>query len=583
MERWPRISIVTPSFNQGQYIGETIESVIAQDYPDVEHIVIDGGSTDGTLEILARHPHLRVISEPDRGHADAINKGLRLATGEIVSFLNSDDTLAPGALRRVGREIDPSSARHVVMGRCRFIDEHGRYTGIEHPSDFRSHRRVLKVWKGHTIPQPAVFWTADVWRTCGPMDESVRSAWIDYDLFCRISRRYRFHVIDRVLANYRLHADSKTSRSTAAGRLQEAICLSRRHWGSPLRPGYWQLASSLAIHRLRTEPARRLLRRARDRWRERRRRDALFSAVGGILLAPEIAFHVAVYPALKAQAKNALTIVLLRAAKLFTYALLRNPSAIRATAFCWRIAHQPFRRRSLSAALHDAKAWLRSSEGKNFMYDLQTIAVMSRVLKPTSSGVDVGAFDGHLLARMVTYAPSGRHYAVEPLPEKAAELEIRFPQVCVLRVALSDANGQTDFQHVVTNPAYSGLRRRRYDRPGESVRSINVETRRLDDIIPPDLRVRFMKVDVEGAELQVFLGARQTITQQKPFIVFEHGPGAADYYGTRPEHVYDFLVGDCGMHVSLMSRWLRGGAPLERPEFIARFDAARDFYFLAHP
>jgi glycosyltransferase involved in cell wall biosynthesis len=309
MERWPRISIVTPSFNQGQYIGDTIESVIAQDYPDVEHIVIDGGSTDGTLEILARHPHLRVISEPDRGHADAINKGLRLATGEIVSFLNSDDTLAPGALRRVGREIDPSSARHVVMGRCRFIDEHGRYTGIEHPSDFRSHRRVLKVWKGHTIPQPAVFWTADVWRTCGPMDESVRSAWIDYDLFCRISRRYRFHVIDQVLANYRVHPDSKTSRSTEAHRLEEAISLSRRHWGSPLRPGYWQLASSLAMHRLRTGPARRLLRRARDRWRERRRLDALFSAIGGLLLAPEVAFSAAVYPALKAGAKRARMIV----------------------------------------------------------------------------------------------------------------------------------------------------------------------------------------------------------------------------------------------------------------------------------
>ena len=101
MERRPRISIVTPSFNQAKYIVATIESVMGQDYPNVEHIVIDGGSTDGTLDSLGRYPHLKLVSEPDRGHADAVNKGFRLATGEIWGFLNSDDTLLPGALLRV--------------------------------------------------------------------------------------------------------------------------------------------------------------------------------------------------------------------------------------------------------------------------------------------------------------------------------------------------------------------------------------------------------------------------------------------------------------------------------------------------
>jgi FkbM family methyltransferase len=273
----------------------------------------------------------------------------------------------------------------------------------------------------------------------------------------------------------------------------------------------------------------------------------------------------------------------MRAMKRLAYALLRRPSAIRATAFCWRIAHQPFRLRSLPTVFHDAKTWMDSAEGKNFQYDLQTVAVMSRVLEPTSSCVDVGSFEGHLLAHMVARAPKGRHYAVEPLPEKAAELQRLFPQVCVLRFALSDASGPTEFQHVVTNPAYSGLRRRRYDRPVESVQIIGVETRRLDDIIPPELKIRFIKVDVEGGELQVFFGAGQTITRHRPFIVFEHGAGAADCYGTRPEHVYDFLVGDCGMHVSLMSQWLKGRPPLERHDFISRFDTGRDFYYLAHP
>jgi len=114
----------------------------------VEHIVVDGGSTDGTLEILARYPHLKGHLRAGSGSRGRDQQRLALATGDIWGFLNSDDTLAPGALRRVGHEIDPSSGKHVVMGRCRFIDQHGRFTGVEHPSHFQSHRRVLEVWKG---------------------------------------------------------------------------------------------------------------------------------------------------------------------------------------------------------------------------------------------------------------------------------------------------------------------------------------------------------------------------------------------------------------------------------------------------
>jgi glycosyltransferase involved in cell wall biosynthesis len=136
MKQWPCITIVTPSFNQGNFIAETIESVMAQNYPNMEHIVMDGGSTDDTLEVLKRYPHLKIVSEQDRGQADAINKGFALATGDIWAFLNSDDTFLPGALQRVAQEIDPTQGRQVVMGRCRFIDEKGQYGGIEHPSYF---------------------------------------------------------------------------------------------------------------------------------------------------------------------------------------------------------------------------------------------------------------------------------------------------------------------------------------------------------------------------------------------------------------------------------------------------------------
>jgi glycosyltransferase involved in cell wall biosynthesis len=300
MERWPRISIVTPSFNQAQYIAATIESVMAQDYPNLEHIVIDGSSTDGTLEGLRRYPHLKLVSEPDGGHADAINKGFRLATGDIWAFLNSDDTLLPGALHRVAAEIDPANGRHIVMGRCRFIDAQGRFIGIEHPSQFQSHRRVLQVWKGHTIPQPAVFWTPEVWKTCGPMDDGLKSPWIDYDLFCRFSRRYRFHFVNQVLATYRLHSESKTERWTEAERLEDAIGLSRRHWGTPLSPMYVRLVLSLAVFRLnRLGRARQHLCRAGESWQRGDVVRAILNAIAATVLAPAIAFYVGIYPALR--------------------------------------------------------------------------------------------------------------------------------------------------------------------------------------------------------------------------------------------------------------------------------------------
>jgi glycosyltransferase involved in cell wall biosynthesis len=303
MERLPQISIVTPSLNQGSFIAETIESVLAQDYQNFEHIIIDGGSTDGTLDTLQRYHHLKVISEPDRGQADAINKGFRFATGDIWAFLNSDDTLLPGALHRVAQEIDPQRGRHIVMGRCRFIDGHGHFLGVEHPSHFTSHRRVLEIWKGHMIPQPAVFWTPEVWHACGPMDESTFH--LDYDLFCRFSRKYQFHCIDQVLATYRLHAESKTEQWTEADRLEDSIALSRRYWGSPCSLMYWQLTLSFAWYRFnRVGRARARLKQAQDAWRHGQVLQALPAALAGGFLAPEVVFYVGLYPYLRDRSRG---------------------------------------------------------------------------------------------------------------------------------------------------------------------------------------------------------------------------------------------------------------------------------------
>jgi glycosyltransferase involved in cell wall biosynthesis len=306
MVKMPKFSIVTPSFNQGKFIAETIKSLMAQDYPYLEHIVIDGGSTDQTPSILKRYPHLIVVSEPDHGQAEAINKGFGLAAGEIWGFLNSDDTLLPGALKRVAQEIDQERGRHIVMGRCRFIDENGDFTGIEHPSHFESHRRILAIWKGYTIPQPAVFWTPEVWKSCGLMNENLHYG-LDYDLFCRFSQKYRFHFVDEVLATYRLHPESKTEHQSEKERLEHSIRISKQYWGSPLSLQHWQLFCSLAWYRIdRVGKALKLYRIGQEYLRQTKYlRGSLYALMAG-LLAPEVAFYVGVFPFFRKVAKGIL-------------------------------------------------------------------------------------------------------------------------------------------------------------------------------------------------------------------------------------------------------------------------------------
>jgi glycosyltransferase involved in cell wall biosynthesis len=300
MDRWPRISIVTPSFNQAPHVVGAVESVMGQVYPDVEHIVVDGGSTDGTLEHLARYPHLKLVSEGNGEHADAVNRGFRLATGDIWGILGCRDLLLSGALHRVAREVDPERARHVVVGRCRFVDEGERFIGVEPPSRLETHRRVLEVWRGQSIPLPAVFWTPKVWASCGGLDDTVGLAWIDYDLCCRFSRAYRFHAVDQVLAARRL---LESEPWVGGHRLEDGIALSRRYWGSAPTLTHCGLALSLALFRFdRRGRARRFLRQMKESRRHGRTLQAMQHALVAVILAPEVAFYVSLYPRVRNQA-----------------------------------------------------------------------------------------------------------------------------------------------------------------------------------------------------------------------------------------------------------------------------------------
>jgi FkbM family methyltransferase len=213
-------------------------------------------------------------------------------------------------------------------------------------------------------------------------------------------------------------------------------------------------------------------------------------------------------------------------------------------------------------------------------YDRLTISVMQRALRPDSNGIDVGAHRGTLLRHLVDIAPQGHHIAVEPLPVFAAGLRRRFPGVQVLELALAEEKGVTTFHHVVTNPSYSGLSRRRYPHSGEVVEDIAVHVERLDEVVPVELPIHFLKVDVEGGELGVMRGAHALIRRWRPVVVFEHGwSGDTEPSDGTTEALWTELTSS-GLAVYDLTTWLSGGVPFTHAGF--RESLARGtYYFVA--
>ena len=192
--------------------------------------------------------------------------------------------------------------------------------------------------------------------------------------------------------------------------------------------------------------------------------------------------------------------------------------------------------------------------------------------------IDVGAANGKVLAEIVRYSPRGRHIAYEPLPVFHSDLAARFPSVDVRAVALSDADGETTFTYVTERPWVSGFRRGHHSVDAR-IASISVRTERLDDHLPEGYVPHLIKIDVEGAEELVFRGALRTIAQHKPIVVFQHGRGSAEAYGTRPGTIYRLLTGDAGLRIFDMD----GGGPYTAAEFEKAYDTNSHFHFVARP
>ena len=228
MGELPLVSIITPSFNQARYIEATIQSVLGQDYPRIEYIIMDGGSTDGTVDVIKKyamesnsslfknqkqasglHTHSIAywVSEKDKGQTDAINKGFARATGDILAWINSDDTYEPGAISAAVKYLQEHPNVGMVYADCNFVNEDGRVIGKF--GSAQTDYRLLRQGYVH-IPQQTMFFRADLWKQVGPLDPSFYFA-MDYDLWTRLAARTQLKYFPgQVWANFRLHTSGKT-------------------------------------------------------------------------------------------------------------------------------------------------------------------------------------------------------------------------------------------------------------------------------------------------------------------------------------------------------------------------------------
>jgi glycosyltransferase involved in cell wall biosynthesis len=238
--RWPRITVVTPSFNQAEYLEATLRSVLLQNYPNLEYMVVDGESTDGSLEIIRAYaPHLDYwVSEPDRGQAHAINKAFARATGDVLCWLNSDDMYEPGTLHTVGSMLHDGSGVRAITGHCLRVHVDSRPPHLLRGA-FRSRDDLLRFWRRYSMHQASVFWRRELTDEIGLLDESLDLI-LDFDYWARLSKLTPFVEVDRVLSVATGHAAAKTADGYFTYH-RDLRRHARKYWGSPLSTQYWRL------------------------------------------------------------------------------------------------------------------------------------------------------------------------------------------------------------------------------------------------------------------------------------------------------------------------------------------------------
>ena len=223
---WPRISIVTPSYNQAQFIEETIRSVLLQGYPNLEYIIIDGGSTDGSVEIIRKYKDYLAfwVSEKDNGQSQAINKGFANSSGAILGWINADDILKPKALRFVSENLKDLSKPAWLVGSTEIINSIGLSLSVRSPGDIT--RESILDWPKNWFPQQSTFWTKAMRDVVGPLDESLHYS-MDFAIWLAMIEHSLPFTTKKILSSFRYQEDAKGLASTYKVYLSIIIILAR--------------------------------------------------------------------------------------------------------------------------------------------------------------------------------------------------------------------------------------------------------------------------------------------------------------------------------------------------------------------
>lgn len=234
-------------------------------------------------------------------------------------------------------------------------------------------------------------------------------------------------------------------------------------------------------------------------------------------------------------------------------------------------------------AVRELLIFLHFDLTKNLKYDRLTRRIMKSEIQYNFNCIDIGCHKGEMLNYMLKLSPQGLHFAFEPIPSLFNNLCLKYKKrASIFPFALSNSSGETTFQWVKNAPAYSGIKRRKYDIDNPEIEEIIVEKRLLDDVIPITTPIHFVKIDVEGAEFGVLKGAKNLLAAHKPTILFECGKGASDFYNTNPQELFTFLTHEIGLDIFTLQGFISNNYPLSQNDFENSFNNNTDYYFIAN-